>query len=83
MNYANELLTLALKLPPAERAYVAHELLLTLDSEEECSGTEYEAAWNRELGARMQQVDAGTAGLSDWRDAIERIRKAIARGPAA
>jgi len=83
MNCANELLTLALKLPPNERAYLAQQILLTLEPEQECSIEEHEAAWNAELQARMQQVDDGTIALSDWREAIERIRQAIARGPAA
>lgn len=75
MIAAQQILTQALQLPADERAKMAHELLLSLESEPIEEG--YDAAWEQELVSRVKQIDEGTAELLDWRDAQEEIRKKL------
>lgn len=75
MIAAQELLSQALQLPAGERARMAHELLLSLESEPIEEG--YDAAWEQELVARVKQMDEGKAELLDWREAHEEIREKI------
>lgn len=72
---AENLLTQALQLPLDQRAKMAHELLLSLESEPMEEG--YDAAWEQELVVRVKQIDEGTAELLDWREAQEEIRKKL------
>ena len=75
MIAAQQILTQALQLPANERAKMAHELLVSLESEPIEEG--YDAAWEQELVARVKQIDEGTAELVDWREAQEEIRKKL------
>ncbi len=83
MNPANELLELALKLSPQERASLARQLLLSLEPDNFEPAESYEALWNAEIEARMDRVEKGDFSASAWREAIERIRTSISQGPAA
>ncbi len=57
MGAKQDLFGEALKLPPAARAELAHELLVSLDEEDVGSDEE----WVREIERRGQQVLDGTA----------------------
>ena len=54
----------AVNLPEGERARLAHELLVSLDAGQDEGADQ---AWVDEIERRMRQVDAGTAGLEEWR----------------
>lgn len=75
MIAAQELLAQALQLPMDERAMMAHELLLSLDSEPVDDG--YEEAWEQELANRVKLLHEGKAELLDWREAHAEIRKEL------
>ena len=75
MIAAQELLTQALQLPIDERAMMAHELLLSLESEPTEDG--YDEAWEQELEARSKLLHEGKAELLDWREAHAEIRKKL------
>ncbi|MGV8082423.1 MAG: addiction module protein [Coriobacteriia bacterium] len=55
-----ELRSIALSLPPGERAELASDLLLSLDS---LSEQEIEHLWLEEASRRDAEIDAGTAKL--------------------
>jgi putative addiction module component (TIGR02574 family) len=78
MNAANDLMDLAMQLPPDERASLAHQLLLSL--EPASSDTDHEAAWAAEIEARLARVEQGNYSASDWREALARIRQSLAQG---
>jgi len=69
---AHELLAQALKLPMDERANMARQLVLSLDSEP--FEDDYEAAWNKEIAERVKRLDEGKAETFDWRTAHDEIR---------
>jgi putative addiction module component (TIGR02574 family) len=60
---AAELLSTALSLPAQERAKIAHELLLSLDSGADEGAAE---AWATELERRAQEVRSGSVQSEDW-----------------
>jgi hypothetical protein len=57
---ANEILSVALDLPPELRAFVAERLLERLDAAE---GPGLSPAWREEIRKRLQEIDAGTVKL--------------------
>jgi putative addiction module component (TIGR02574 family) len=67
---AIDLRNAALALPRDERVALAHELLLSLD---EGSTAETARAWLDEIGRRAEGVANGTASLSSWEEARDRI----------
>jgi putative addiction module component (TIGR02574 family) len=71
-----EILEAAMKLPPEERARIAHELLESLDG---AFDKDVEKAWLEELKRRSQEIDAGTADLEDWGDVRARMIERRAR----
>lgn len=80
MSPSAEVLDLALRLSPEDRAAIAARLLLSLepDVEEE----DHEAAWAAEIRARLERVDRGEYTATEWREALERIRTSLRRTPA-
>ena len=52
----------ALSLPEAERAELAHTLVMSLDSPADPDAQE---AWDVEIARRIADIDAGTANLVD------------------
>ena len=72
MSAAQELLTQVLQLPLNERASMARQLLLSLESEP--VEADYEAAWEKELIERVKRLDEGKAEMFDWRESHEEIR---------
>ena len=75
MSAAQEVLTQALQLPLDERANVAHQLLLSLESEPFEEG--YEAPWEKEIIERVKRLDEGKSTTFDWREAHEEIRNQL------
>lgn len=61
MAHADKVLAAALDLPEGDRARVAHELLRSLDPEND----DARAAWTAELARRLQDVREGRAALDD------------------
>jgi putative addiction module component (TIGR02574 family) len=60
---ATDLLSTALALPVRERAKIAHELLLSLDSGADADAAE---SWVAELQQRASEVRSGSVATEDW-----------------
>ena len=73
---ANTLLDTALALSPNERAWLASELIASLD---ESKDSDAEAAWASEIERRIAQVESGNAETASWEEARARIKKTLAR----
>jgi putative addiction module component (TIGR02574 family) len=65
------LLSDVLRLPPEERAEVAHKLLLSLDEGSE--DPDAQAAWSAELQHRAHEVLDGSVKTVPWEQIEERI----------
>jgi len=61
MVQAKDILEAALKLEPAERARIAHELL---DSIGDPAGVELSPAWEEEIQRRLRDIEAGRVQMS-------------------
>ncbi len=64
----------ALTLPPDERAWLASELIASLD---ESADPDVEAAWAVEIERRIAELDSGEAETVGWEEARTRIRSAL------
>ena len=64
----------ALRLPEAERARLAAELLASLDGEAEDG---VEAAWAAEVENRKAQVERGEARLVPWEQVKAEVKAAL------
>lgn len=73
---ADTILGTALALPPDERAWLASELIASLD---EVRDADVETAWAAEIESRIAQVDSGEAETSSWKEARARIRTKLAK----
>jgi putative addiction module component (TIGR02574 family) len=71
-----QLLTLALELPPEERAALAERLIESLDVPTDDG---VEAAWSEEIRRRLERLDSGQAVTIPWEEARRRIRAAAGR----
>ena len=60
----------ALTLPRRERAKLAHELLVSLDAQEDPGAAE---AWLVEIDRRAREVEDGTAVLEEWTTVRDRL----------
>ncbi len=78
MSILNEILHRALELPQAERAALAHRLLLSLEPDD--FDADSDEAWRLEVEARLAMVDRGSAKVSDWSEALTRMRQALSSG---
>ncbi len=75
MQLSNDFLNQSLALPPAERAVLAHRLLISLtppDTDED------PAIWEQELAARLDAVESGDYAARDGIEAIAAMRQALA-----
>jgi putative addiction module component (TIGR02574 family) len=72
----NTILGTALALPPDERAWLAAELIASL---EEGTDADVEAAWAHEIEKRIAEVESGEAETTDWNEARARIRETLAK----
>lgn len=66
------LLADALRLTPEARAELAAELIASLDGPADADA---EAAWNTEIGRRIEAIEAGTIRLEPWEQVKRRIEK--------
>jgi putative addiction module component (TIGR02574 family) len=72
---STELMNKAMELAADERAELARQLILSLDSPPPDSDAD--EAWNEEIERRLQRADRGDAKLIDWRESVERARKSL------
>jgi len=77
MNKIDEVFTIALQLSQADRAALAHQLLLSLEPGD--TDSDWESAWAAEIDARIARFEAGTTGASDWSEALDSMRRALRR----
>ena len=68
---AAELLTHALKLPPAARAAIADSLMDSLDTEVD---EDAEAAWKSEIALRVRDLESGAVQAIAWDEARRQLR---------
>jgi putative addiction module component (TIGR02574 family) len=61
----------ALKLSPTERAYMAEQLIASLD---EVADIEVEKAWQEEIQKRIQQVESGEVKTIPWEEVQRQLR---------
>ena len=73
---ADTILGTALALPPNERAWLASELIASLD---EGKDADVEAAWAAEIERRIAEVESGEAETSSWEEARTRIRTRLSK----
>jgi putative addiction module component (TIGR02574 family) len=73
---ADTILGTALALPPDERAWLASELIASLDEGEDA---DVEAAWATEIERRVDEVESGAAETVSWEEARARIRATLAK----
>jgi putative addiction module component (TIGR02574 family) len=74
---SKQILLEALRLPEAERAALAGELIESLDTEVDADA---EAAWSTEIHRRVEELHAGRARTVPWAEARRRIRMAAQGG---
>jgi len=75
-----QVLALALELPPEQRAALADRLIESLASE---SADAVDAAWSEEIRRRLERLVAGTAATVPLAEARQRIMIAAGRAPDA
>jgi putative addiction module component (TIGR02574 family) len=75
MTTCSQVLDAALALNPDQRAEVAHQLLLSLETED--FDEDADQAWAAEIQRRLQAIRSGNAVLRDWDEAVANIRRAI------
>jgi len=67
----------ALRLPEADRAELAHSLVVSLDGPADADA---EAAWDAEILRRLDEIESGTAKLVDREELRRRMRARMSRG---
>jgi len=73
---ADTLLDTALTLPPKERAWLASELIASLD---ESNDSDVETAWAAEIERRIAEVESGEAETKSWDEVRAQIRAKLSR----
>lgn len=68
---ADEILDRALKLPEAERRYLAEKLRETVNEQE--PPADLSPAWREEIARRLERMDRGTAVLHDGEQLLEEL----------
>ena len=68
---ATELLTHALKLPPAARAALTDSLIDSLDTEVD---EDAEEAWRSEIALRVRDMDSGAVQTLAWDEVRRQLR---------
>jgi len=69
---AAEILEKARRLPPSEREWVSHGLLIE-------SAEEIEPEWAAEVERRVAEADAGNASTCSWGELESRLRSRLAQ----
>lgn len=75
MSTIDEVLSSALQLSQAERAALAHQLLLSLEPGH--ADADWESAWSAEIEARLARFESGSSQASDLLGAINSMRRAL------
>ena len=75
MALQSELIERTMHLAREDRAELARQLILSLETTEPDAGVD--EAWEREIARRSEQVDRGEAPLVDWREAIKLSRASL------
>ncbi|HZI07298.1 MAG TPA: addiction module protein [Archangium sp.] len=75
MATKDELLSDVLRLPPEQRAELAHKLLLSLEAGPE--DQDAEAEWDQELERRAREVLDGTVKTVPWKEVEARITRRL------
>ena len=73
---AQKLLAEALKLEPGERAFVAVQLIASVDGEPDEAA---EAAWAAEIEKRALLAKAGKSQARDWQEVHDELKRDLAR----
>ncbi len=73
---ADTILGTALALPPDERAWLAEELIASLDQGKDSA---VDSAWAAEIERRIAEVESGEVETLSWEDARARIRARLAK----
>lgn len=71
---AQAVLQEALRLSEQERAEIADALWESLESAPDTSAAEIEAAWRREVSARVAALDSGKAETIPWNEVRDQLR---------
>lgn len=66
----------ALELPAAERAELAHDLVVSLDGPADPRAAQ---EWEAEFLRRMDEIESGTAKLVDRKEFARRMRERLSR----
>jgi hypothetical protein len=82
MNTPSNAFDLAMKLSDAERAELAHRLLLSLEPETS-DDEEVASAWADEIDARLVKIANGNYHAHNWRDAIREVREGLKKDAAS
>ena len=75
MTTPSQILDAAMALDTAQRAEVAHKLLLSLEPTD--FDEDADQAWAAELRHRLQAIREGRVQLRDWDEALAGIRQSI------
>lgn len=75
MSSVDQIREQALELPQEARAGLARDLLLSLEPDEQQD--DVDSAWAEEIEARAAAVALGEHAVSDWREAMARVRQAL------
>jgi putative addiction module component (TIGR02574 family) len=78
MSALTEILNRALELPKPERADLARQILLSLETDD--FDADSEAAWATEIDARLDTVERRDFTARNWREVVARIRQSLAQG---
>jgi hypothetical protein len=76
MIEVGDLFSKALELPATQRAELAHQLLLTLEPDDDNDLAD--EAWVDEMAARLKVVKQGNYQAYDWEETIRRMRQSLA-----
>ena len=75
MAIETDLTERVLRMPAADRADLARQLILSLESEE--PQVDVDPAWETEIERRLAAFDRGEVAPVDWRESVERARNSI------
>jgi putative addiction module component (TIGR02574 family) len=74
-----EILSKALKLPVKQRAQLASRLLESLEGPQTDDQVSVDAAWAKELEARLDSIDSGKVKMIPLSKVLEKLRKRTRR----
>ena len=81
MTTLQEIRERVLELPFGERAVLARDLVLSLESDD--VDADVDAEWNEEIERRSELVHRGEHTAMDWQDSVRQIRQALSKRRAS